>query len=200
MGYVIGIIALFVIVYMFIYKSGDKIFKKLRVAVDQTYKSNNFSPTKEQLNPIMREGIAFDQNKNQLMFLKQKEFNYEYDVQIIPIHKILESKIIENGETVTRTSRTSQVTGIAVGTLLAGGIGAIVGGLSGKTMSSKSIKEIQLELIIDDVNDPITRMQFYYDANGIKQNSDRYKTEYEKVYYWHKLIEVLMHQHKSQTI
>lgn len=196
----VGIVGLAIFIFNYLAKGGKKDLEQLRSVIELTYKNNDFSPSKEHFTFDLREGIAYDYNNNLIMFLKRKEFNFEYVVKIIPSQKVLQSKIIENGETVTQTSRTSQVTGIAVGSLLAGGIGAIIGGLSSKTYSDKNVNELHLELILDDVNDPIARMRFLYNASGLKQNSEKYKEEYNKVYYWHKLIEVLMHQNKSQTM
>jgi hypothetical protein len=194
------VIASIVIGFIYLYNGGLKDSEKLKSAIQLTYTNNNLSPTKEHFSPDLREGIVYDQEINTIIFLKRKEFTFDYDVQLVSAQDILQSKIIENGEMVTQSSRSSQLTGIALGSLLAGGVGAIIGGLSGKTLSNKVINEIQLELVLDDVLEPLTRMRFFYSASGLKQSSDRYREEYNKVYYWHKLIEVLMHQNKSQTM
>lgn len=47
-----------------------------------------------------------------------------------PFSAVLEAEIVVDGKTVTKTSRGSQAVGVVVGAVLAGGLGAVIGGLS----------------------------------------------------------------------
>lgn len=68
--------------------------------------------------------------------------------------QITSVEVLENGVTVTRTNRGSQLLGGAVGALAFGPIGAVVGGLSGSTRSRTKIESRSLRVIIDDSRNP----------------------------------------------
>lgn len=69
--------------------------------------------------------------------------------------EILEAAVITNGQTITKTSRGSQIGGAIVGGVLTGGVGAIIGGLSGKKTSVETITEIKVRIVVKDINNPI---------------------------------------------
>src|SRR5690625_2106720 len=53
---------------------------------------------------------------------------------------IIESEVVVDSHTITKTARGSQIGGAAVGGVLLGGVGAIIGGLSGGTGSFEQVK------------------------------------------------------------
>lgn len=67
----------------------------------------------------------------------------------------------ENGSTLTSTNRGSQVVGAAVGALALGGIGAIVGGLSGSSRSRSRLQSLSLRVIVDDRSNPVYSIYFF---------------------------------------
>lgn len=67
---------------------------------------------------------------------------------------LIASEVLVDGKMVTRTSRASQFAGFAIGGLLFGGVGSVVGGLSGKTVTQKEVKDVRLRLMVNDLEDP----------------------------------------------
>lgn len=66
---------------------------------------------------------------------------------------ILASEVIEEGGTVTRTQRSSQIAGTLIGGLALGGVGAIIGGLSGTTKTTKNdMVTPLLRVIVNDIS------------------------------------------------
>jgi hypothetical protein len=75
--------------------------------------------------------------------------------KIFSYRDILESEVLEDGHSVTKTSRSSQLAGTLVGGLLLGGVGAIIGGLSGKKTTHKKVTRIELKVVVNDTSHPI---------------------------------------------
>lgn len=69
-------------------------------------------------------------------------------------------EVIENGTTVTQTSRGSQLLGAAVGAVAFGPLGVVIGGLSGKSRSRGRVRGISLKVTVDDSVCPIYMICF----------------------------------------
>jgi hypothetical protein len=68
---------------------------------------------------------------------------------VLPFSSMVSVEIVENGSTVSKTSRGSQLLGVAVGGALGGGVGAIIGGLSGASASRQKVSKVSLHVITD---------------------------------------------------
>ncbi|WP_286926644.1 MULTISPECIES: hypothetical protein [Lysinibacillus] len=85
---------------------------------------------------------------------------YDFKFILIPFKDILSVEIIEDGVSVTRTSRSSKLGGELVG-VLAGGVGAIIGGTSGSKTTTENIKQINLLITVNDIHNPIYTINFF---------------------------------------
>lgn len=74
--------------------------------------------------------------------------------RIIPFDKILKVELIENGTTISSKSTIRTVGGSFIGGAIAGGAGAVVGGLSGNSKNIKKISSVQVKITIREINDP----------------------------------------------
>lgn len=74
--------------------------------------------------------------------------------RIIPFDKILKVELIENGTTISSKSTIRTVGGSLIGGAIAGGAGAVVGGLSGNSKNIKKISSVQVKITIREINDP----------------------------------------------
>jgi len=141
----------------------DKLDKEEGVEISQQYRTfNNYI-------------VGVDENSRKVCFLdsdSDMDFNsvfiyygaetdnIQYSARTFSYKDILESEVIIDGETVTKTSRTSQVGGAILGGIFAGGVGAVIGGLSGKTASKEKVKTIQLKIIVNDIKNPLQIIPF----------------------------------------
>lgn len=73
---------------------------------------------------------------------------------IIPYDKIIKVELIEDGTTISSKSTMRTIGGTLVGGMLAGGVGAVVGGLSGNSKNLKKVSAIQVKISIRDLNVP----------------------------------------------
>ena len=88
-----------------------------------------------QLSDCKSKLIAFDEKKYELCVMDvphTKNKLDETDIKFISCKDLLQVELLEDDFSVTKTERTSQIGSALLGTILAGGFGAIVGSLTSK--------------------------------------------------------------------
>lgn len=148
----------------------------------------DFSPTQKIMGNNGDTGLAIDEERKKVLLVK----NVPTGVALKPIkyRDVLSSEIFVDGETVTKTERGSQLAGAIIGGLALGGVGAIIGGLSGKTRSSEEVKRVDLRITVNDTKSPLHDINFM-DIEG-KKNGIIYKSAMDQARHWHGLIAILI--------
>lgn len=150
-------------------------------------KTDNFNPdnvlvkTPSSTNQVV--GVAIDRNSNQVCLIEGESFRY------IKSNELIESEVMIDGKTVTKTSRASQFAGVAVGAVLLGGVGAIVGGLSGKTITEEKAKGVKLKIVVNDINNPFHVIDFIEMTNA---GSTPPKMALGEAKEWHELLSTII--------
>lgn len=129
--------------------------------------------------------------------------------KVYSFKEILSVEVIEDGNSVISTSRSSQVAGALVGGVLAGGAGMIVGGLSGKKTQANRVNRIDLKIMLMDTEYPVHIINFMNDFNfstqtvnkeGESKNSQKYKNAKEESTYWHGVVSVLIKRADEERV
>jgi len=111
--------------------------------------------------------IGLDEKKKVLAFKSEDETCLEY----LPFSKITDYEIIKDGETITKKKHStgSTVGRALLGGLLAGGVGAIVGGATSKSVSHTSdiTKKLSLKIHTNTLAKPSYTITFFENALGI---------------------------------
>ena len=157
----------------------------------------NFNATQKVIGLDVKTGLAIDEQRKKICLIKYNNGNIALDT--MPYNDVLASEISENGNTITRSSRSSQLGGALIGGLALGGVGAIIGGLSGKTVSSDNVQRIDLHLIVNRTNSPVHSINFFEDIGdddyyGIKKSSAAYQKIMHEARHWHSLLQVIIRQ------
>jgi hypothetical protein len=147
----------------------------------------NFKTSDKFVSKNGKSGIAIDKFKKEVCLFYPSGMS-----KIVPYNDIISCEIYEDGFEMTKTSRTSQIAGVAVGGLLLGGAGAIVGGLSGKRRSLNKINSINLRIIINSVNMPSISINFL--NVECKKNSVICKEAQDEVQCWYSMLKVIIKQ------
>lgn len=189
--WIIIIVALVALaIFGFMQTSGAKQKKEeLRDLVDSKsgFESSHFI-AKVPLSTNIPAGFAVDDSSKQLCVIHgdaARLYNYK---------DIVESEVIIDGKSVTKTSRASQFVGTAIGGVLAGGVGAIIGGLSGSTSTKEKVNGVSLKLIVNDTKNPVHLIDFIELTNT---GSTIPEQALEEAKSWHDLLSVIINQGKK---
>lgn len=107
---------------------------------------------------------------------------------VIEYSDVLSSEVFIDGNSISKTSRKSQLGGALVGGVVLGGVGAIIGGLSGAKTSSEMVSKIELRIIVNNTEKPIHDLKLL--QTETKKNSSSYDEALAKVRHWHGILEV----------
>ena len=100
--------------------------------------------------------------------------------------EIVAVEVLRNGDAITTTDRGSQVAGAAVGALLLGPIGLLVGGLSGRRKQTQKVSSLVLRIVTSDMKAPVVDVPFFETkAPGLDANSKRLQRTAMLVAEWH---------------
>lgn len=136
-------------------KSQKNRLKGLDILVNRIKEIKDFERDDYVYNQGYNYGMAIDNTNKKFCIVTQNSTKlYSYD-------DLLGVELSENGESLTKTLRGSQVAGAAIGGLLLGGAGAIIGGLSGKKETIKLINNIELKITLNDTQNPIFDFVFF---------------------------------------
>ncbi|MEK4532096.1 SHOCT domain-containing protein [Solibacillus sp. FSL K6-1554] len=195
MGLLLAIIVIIGIIFtVFDINQKDKIKRehgKKEIKINKLiWELNDFVVSQKLVTPHLEKAICIDETNKKIGIIdsaSDKKYIFEY-------RDILESEIIEDGNTVSNTSRTSQIGGAIIGGVLAGGVGAIIGGLSGESTSQQEIKRVDLKIVVDNTTNPVHIINFLFEPIGIKKSSYKYKEASKEITHWHSLISVIIRQ------
>ena len=161
--------------------------RKTRKNIEQTLEElPDFTATHKLI--VGNSGIAADETMGSLALIVVT--SKEVSVRVMSFRDIISAEIFEDGSSVTRTQRASQLAGSLVGGLALGGVGAIIGGLSGKTTTTNKCNRIDLRLVVNDPKNPI------HDLTILNLEVDRggpiYNENMKIARHWNGLIAVLI--------
>lgn len=113
--------------------------------------------------------------------------------KVIGFDQVYDVEYVVNEETIASKSTLRTIGGAVVGGVLAGGVGAIVGGLSGKTKTESKISKIAVKVLIRDIDIPALNIS-YFDCKTLP---DRKPVAPDSIYCQN---EILMAQNFVNTI
>ena len=161
---------------------------KKKAMDDHLSRIKDFSATQKIMGSDGTTGLAIDEQRKKICLIAHKQQNVT--TRVFEYKDLLSSEVFEDGATVTKTVRSSQIGGALIGGVALGGVGAIIGGLSGKTQTSGKVKKVDLRLTINDTNNPLHDINFL----GLETKKDGfiYKQAIQQARHCHGLIEVLI--------
>lgn len=103
--------------------------------------------------------VLVDEENQQVLYVHTTTFDgiqvgANISSKIIPFEQILGVEICENGNSVFKKSTSSAVGRAIVGGVLLGGVGAVIGGVTGKDKEKKTLESYKILIQLVDVKDP----------------------------------------------
>lgn len=169
------------------YRSKDKVFADTEnfVASQVVFSVNN------------KTAIAIDSRSNKICLLSNPSGIFPCDTRrvqkiVVSYKDILEVSFYEDGNSITKTSRTSQVAGAVVGNVLLGGAGLIIGAFTGSKKTSNTIQSLEVRMTVNNMQLPFWAFAFL--RNESQKNNVNYKVATEEANKLLSLVKVLMNK------
>jgi len=180
----------------------DSANKKKQMIYSDQLKENiskvvDFSSNHMYISPNGFQALAIDTNRQVIGFFENWANNFIK--HLYHYTDIIEVSIIENNEveSTTKTSRSSQVIGGTAGRFLLGGTGAIIGGLSGKKITSSQtfVTSLSLRIVVDDLSNPVFTVPFI--EGQILKKDSKYQSIKININKWNSLLTIFL-KHSEQ--
>ena len=140
----------FVVVIIFVSVFQIKQTNKRHEAIERLKSSSDFKTTTEIVDYDAKYWVGINNTSSEIKIIllnSNGEHNKEY---LLKFANIISVELIEDGKTTFSKSAFRTIGGAAVGGVLAGGVGAIVGGLSGGSEENRSISRMDIKLLLRD--------------------------------------------------
>jgi hypothetical protein len=160
---------------------------------------NKFKADISYLSDDYLSGIAINKNEHKIGVFKRFNVKEDFSPSIYNFNEIVECSIKEDGDTVINTVNQSFINRAIAGGVLFGGIGAVVGGLSGEKIGYAKIYKSTLSIVVNDLNNPIYEIHFLNSKTLIDRDSEMYKDIYYEMNKWHKRISVILKRNELNT-
>jgi hypothetical protein len=189
MGVLIAIIIVGFIIYGVI--AGIKL-KKLHDAENATFMGEHRG-WDIYTSPHGRGVLALDHDEKRVVVGKVTDY-FEH-----PWSDINGVEIEKNGQSIQQTNRGSQVMGAAVGALLLGPVGLLMGGVTGSKRQRERVNELSLKVMIDNREAPLHRIVFFQvKGSGVDAQSRLLKEPARKMEHFHALLSnAVRHDHRA---
>ena len=150
---------------------------------------DDFEPTDVYVSTFNLAGVAVDANRRELLLAD------EATLRRFTISSIISCEILEDDVQLAYVNRGSQLAGIAVGGILLGGVGAVIGSLSASKRSINNVSKVILRFMTDDFDSPkhdIVLLDWSFSKKGLKRDSMLYRAALESAELWHGRVTAMM--------
>ena len=110
----------------------------------------------------------------------------------------MESEIIVDGNIIVKTSTTSTIGRAVVGGVITGGVGAVIGGVTGKKSHNEVVKKIDLKICVNDSSNPFYKIRFL--DTECKKGDSIYNDSYENAERWQGIISTFIKQSELKEV
>lgn len=143
------IVGLFVVLLVGGIWAGVSANRKASQMEDEVRNLADFDAADVYVSPHNHAGVAIDRNRHEILLTDKK------DTRIFRVESIISCEVLEDGVQLAYANRGSQMLGVAVGGALLGGVGAVVGGLSGSQRTMQRVQSVVLRFTTDDFDNPV---------------------------------------------
>ncbi|QJI52489.1 hypothetical protein [Psychrobacillus phage Perkons] len=194
---IFGLIVAFIIILNMVKSKNKKLEYKELISIQSDYidkiksigiKYDDIAFDENHLN-----GIMINEKDNIICIFKRHKSGEDFIYKVINFKDILESGIVSDGQTITKTSTSSMIGRSLLGSVF-GITGAVVGGLSANKSSNEQVKNMKLSIVLDDLSHPIRDIVFLQSDKYLGTDNHSVKLANLKCEKWHKRISVIINR------
>lgn len=137
-----------------------------------------FNPAVRYDNPSMAILIDPDSNQFAIALKTGSARAYRFD-QLVAVD------VEHDGSSLEKTNRGSQAMGAAVGGVLLGPVGLLLGGLTGSKRKVALVKRLSLKIFTNDLEKPVTEVVFFHSPSGAKPDAPVVKSAASQLEGWY---------------
>lgn len=133
-------------------------FKNYRLKILEQAK--DFAPDRFIVDEYGTQLICLNYEKSSIRIVKLDNKTKEFKSEEFKVRDLISFEIEERGRVISRVSNKSMIGRAAVGGMLFGGVGAIIGGATAKQKSVEGGSGVTtIKLIVDDLDNPVRRFE-----------------------------------------
>lgn len=143
--------------------------------------------------------IGVDVKQRKVFEVGLEDKTYEAKLQLIDLNNVIDVEIIEDNQVINKVSNSSMIGRAVVGGVLTGGVGAIIGGHTAKSKTTKVVKEISLRFRMNDMDNPYYDVIVFNDSKGLDRGSDLFKSKSKEILDLFGRIELVLEKGETYT-
>ncbi|MCC6678177.1 MAG: SHOCT domain-containing protein [Phycisphaerales bacterium] len=155
-------------------------------AVAAVRSRKDFRATDIYVSPLDLNGLAIESASARLLLIQGKRHS------ILPASEIVTVEIMADDTSLVRTNRDSQVAGAAIGGLLLGPIGLLIGGVTGSKRSEARVKRLVLRIVTTNFANPHHDVLLYKSVSSKGDLKSSLKQSMRVAETWHSRVTVLI--------
>ena len=148
---------------------------------DEVRNLADFDAADVYVSPFNQVGVAIDRNRREILLTDRDER------RIFPVESIVSCEVLEDGAQLAYANRGSQLAGVVVGGALLGGVGAVIGGLSGSQRMMQRVQSVTLRFTTDDFDNPLYDIVVWKSPSekGVGRDDLLYQQQLKVAQRWH---------------
>lgn len=192
-----------VVIAFIIFFNDHRSEKKRKTAMTETLsRITGFDYSNITINRGSNNAIAYDEKRKEFLFIEENNQNtnddsFPFNVRFIKDTDIISSEVSVSGVSITKTQRGSQLGSAIAGGVLFGGAGAVVGGLSGATVTTEKTDDVRLTITVDDTTHPVFTMRFL--TMEVKKPGYFYDEALKQATHWHAICDIVIKRNSDNN-
>lgn len=128
---------------------------------------------------------------------KLTALDVSWGIRIYEFKDVYGSEVVEDGNSITQTKRTDQISGALTGAVLFGPVGAVIGGLSGEKKNVNMVSALNFVVVVNDIKQP--RFELPLIKTSTFKTDSIYKNAIDRANEFDALIKILVDKADKET-